>query len=138
MLAAASLVFDASRAMDVGNHYILDNAVLLNKVSDCLKGVDVSLDINTSVHERVHQMRDQLRHCLEQWLLCMSKHVRHNSVWSVCQDNLHSFSQLLALTGQLPKQVIACSAADFITKPHQQMAIQTMESFMASAFTWTV
>ena len=51
----------------------------------------------------------------------MSKHVRHNFVWAACHDNIHSFAQLLALLGQLPKYVAASSTDEQILLPDQKL-----------------
>ena len=106
--------------MVVRDHWILDNAALMSEISSCLHGVDVNAVVDSSTREQVLAAKVHLSRRLERLLLCLDPIARHNFVWAACRDNIHSFAQILASVGQLPKYVAASSTNEQILLPDQQ------------------
>ena len=55
---------------------------------------------------------------MEQRIAALPFHVRNNFVWAACRDNIHSFAQLLVLTGQLQPNAGVRSTAESMLTPH--------------------
>ena len=71
------------------------------------------------MREKVVTMARQLNKYLERKLLSFPKNIRHNFVWVACHDNIHSFAQILVITGQLPQHLVSRSVNDSIIKTHK-------------------
>jgi hypothetical protein len=113
--------------MVVQDHWILDDAALMGEISSCLHGVDVNAVFDSSARDQVLAAKVHLSRRLDRRLLRLDAHVRHNFVWAACRDNIHSFAQILALVGQLPKYVAASSTDEQLLLPDPQRYHRPME-----------
>jgi len=112
-------ICDASKAMDVTQHqYFMEDVDMSSCISSCIRRVDVTLDAYSTMRGTAVVRTHQPSKRLERKLLSLPRNVRHNFVWLACRGNMYSFSQFLAIIGQLPQHLVSRSVNNLIMKPH--------------------